>query len=105
MNKVKHYIKQATSERVRSRGLIRAVATEAARIQREETRRNQSRCINRCVRQRIAKDAQVGYINRKPDQADAMAIAHELNFLLTGWIGLSCYVYNQAYSMRISSCV
>ncbi|MDD3038269.1 hypothetical protein [Bacteroides sp.] len=39
MSKVKDYIKQATSERVRSRGLIRKVATEAARIQRIESRR------------------------------------------------------------------
>lgn len=39
MNKVKQYIEQSTSERVGSRGLIRKVATEAARIQRDETRR------------------------------------------------------------------
>ena len=39
MSKVKQYIEQATSERIRSRGLIRKVAIEAARIQREETRR------------------------------------------------------------------
>lgn len=37
MSKAEQYIKQATSERVRSRGLIRQVATEAARIQRDET--------------------------------------------------------------------
>lgn len=39
MSKAKQYIEQATAERVRSRGLIRKVATEAVRIQREETRR------------------------------------------------------------------
>lgn len=39
MSKVKQYIEQATSDRIRSRGLIRKVATEAAQIQREETRR------------------------------------------------------------------
>ena len=39
MSKVKQYIEQATNERIRSRGLIRKVAIEAARIQREETRR------------------------------------------------------------------
>lgn len=33
MSKAEHYINQATTERVRSRGLIRKVATEAARIQ------------------------------------------------------------------------
>ena len=33
MSKVKQYIEQATSERIRSRGLIRKVAIEAARIQ------------------------------------------------------------------------
>lgn len=38
MSKVKQYIEQATNERIRSRGLIRKVAIEAARIQREETR-------------------------------------------------------------------
>lgn len=37
MNKAEQYIKQATTERVRSRGLIRKVATEAAQIQRTET--------------------------------------------------------------------
>lgn len=40
MNKATKYIKNATTERVRSRGLIRSVATEAARLQREETRQN-----------------------------------------------------------------
>lgn len=39
MNRVKQYINQATSERVRSRGLIRKVAIEVAQIQRDETRR------------------------------------------------------------------
>ena len=39
MSKVKQYIEQATNERIRSRGLIRKVAIEAARIQRDETRR------------------------------------------------------------------
>ena len=39
MSKVKQYIEQVTCERIRSRGLIRKVAIEAARIQREETRR------------------------------------------------------------------
>ncbi|MEG2856283.1 hypothetical protein [Bacteroides sp.] len=38
MNKAKQYIQNATAERVRSRGLIKKVATEAARLQREETR-------------------------------------------------------------------
>ena len=37
--KKKKHQKKATSERIRSRGLIRKVAIEAARIQREETRR------------------------------------------------------------------
>lgn len=35
MSKVKQYIEQATNERIRSRGLIRKVAIEAARIQRD----------------------------------------------------------------------
>ena len=39
MSKVKQYIEQATNERIRSRGLIRKVAIEAARIQGDETRR------------------------------------------------------------------
>ena len=39
MSKAKQYIEQATNERIRSRGLIRKVAIEAARIQRDETRR------------------------------------------------------------------
>lgn len=38
MSKAKQYIEQATAERVRSRGLIRKVATEAVQIQREEMR-------------------------------------------------------------------
>ena len=37
MSKVKQYIEQATNERIRSRGLIRKVDIEAARIQRDET--------------------------------------------------------------------
>ena len=37
MSKVKQYIEQATHERIRSRGLIRNI--EAARMQRDETRR------------------------------------------------------------------
>lgn len=40
MNKVEQYINNATAEKVRSRGLIRKVSTEAARIQRNETRRH-----------------------------------------------------------------
>ena len=39
MSKVKQYIEQATHERIRSRGLIRKIAIEAARMQRDETRR------------------------------------------------------------------
>ena len=39
MTTVKQYNEQATYERIRSRGLIRKVAIEAARIQRDETRR------------------------------------------------------------------
>lgn len=39
MSKVKQYIEQVTNERIRSRGLIRKVAIEAARMQRDETRR------------------------------------------------------------------
>ena len=34
MSKVKQYIEQATHERIRSRGLIRKIAIEAARMQR-----------------------------------------------------------------------
>jgi len=37
MNKAKQYIETATSEKVRSRGLIKKVATEAAKIARDET--------------------------------------------------------------------
>lgn len=37
MGKAMQYIVKSTTERVRSRGLIRSVAMEAARIQREET--------------------------------------------------------------------
>lgn len=40
MNKADKYIAIATAEKVRSRCLIKKVATEAARLQREETRRN-----------------------------------------------------------------
>lgn len=40
MSKAEKYIAIATADKVRSRGLIRQVATEAARLQREETRRN-----------------------------------------------------------------
>lgn len=40
MNKAEKYIAIATAEKVRSRGLIKSVATEAARLQREETRLN-----------------------------------------------------------------
>lgn len=40
MNKASRYIDIATTEKVRSRGLIKKIATEAARLQREETRRN-----------------------------------------------------------------
>lgn len=40
MSKASRYIDTATAESARSRGLIKKVATEAARLQREETRRN-----------------------------------------------------------------
>lgn len=39
MSKAEQYIKEATTEKVRSRGLIRMIASEAVRIQRDETRR------------------------------------------------------------------
>ena len=47
MSKVKQYIEQATNERIRSRGLIRKVAIEAARIQRDETRRQADSVFNK----------------------------------------------------------
>ena len=67
MSKVKQYIEQATSERIRSRGLIRKVAIEAARIQ----------------SQRTAKVVRAGYINRRRNRLDATGIAHGLDYLLT----------------------
>ena len=82
MSKVKQYIEQATNERIRSRGLIRKVAIEAARIQ---TKRGGklSKCINKCVRLRTAKVVQAGYINRKHNRLDATGIVHGLDYLLT----------------------
>jgi hypothetical protein len=84
MSKVKQYIEQATNERIRSRGLIRKVAIEAARIQRETKRGGKlSKCINKCVRLRTAKVVQAGYINRKYNRLDATGIVHGLDYLLT----------------------
>ena len=83
MSKVKQYIEQATNERIRSRGLIRKVAIEAARIQRDETRRQAIEVYNKCVRLRTAKAVQAGYINRKHNRPDATGIVHGLDYLLT----------------------
>lgn len=65
MSKVKQYIEQATSERIRSRGLIRKVAIEvykqmcpsknckgcASRIHKQETQ--STRCDGNCARIRL----------------------------------------------------
>lgn len=55
MSKVKQYIEQATNERIRSRGLIRKVAIEAARYRETKRGGKLSKCINKCVRLRTAK--------------------------------------------------
>jgi len=51
MNKAEHYIQQATTERVRSRALIRTVATEAIRYSEKKRQQMQSQYLNRCARQ------------------------------------------------------
>lgn len=56
MSKAKQYIQQATSERVRSRGLIRKVAIEAARIQREETKQQAIEVYKRTCPLKNGKD-------------------------------------------------
>ena len=55
MNKAEHYIQQTTTERVRSRGLIRTVATEAIRIQREETIANAVTVFKQMCPSRVGK--------------------------------------------------
>jgi len=83
MSKVKQYIEQATNERIRSRGLIRKVAIEAARIQRDETRRQAIEVYKQMCRLRTAKVVQAGYTNRKRSRLDATGIVHGLDYLLT----------------------
>ena len=55
MNKAEHYIQQTTTERVRSRGLIRTVAKEAIRIQREETTANAVTVFKQMCPSRVSK--------------------------------------------------
>lgn len=68
MSKAEHYINQATTERVRSRGLIRKVAIEAARIQRTETTANAVEAFKQmCPSQSVRGCASV--IHRKETQS------------------------------------
>ena len=84
MSKVKQYIEQATNERIRSRGLIRKVAIEAARIQRDETRRQAIEVYKQmCPSKNCKGCVQAGYINRKHNRHDATGIVHGLDYLLT----------------------
>ena len=80
MSKVKQYIEQATHERIRSRGLIRKIAIEAARMQRDETRRQAIEVYKQMCPSKVV---QAGYTNRKRSRLDATGIVHGLDYLLT----------------------
>lgn len=68
MNKAENYINQATVERVRSRGLIRKVATEAARIQRDETKANAVEAFKQMCPSRSARGC-ASVIHRQETQS------------------------------------
>lgn len=68
MSKAETYINQATAERVRSRGLIRKVATEAARIQRDETKTNAVEAFKQMCPSRSARGC-ASVIHRQETQS------------------------------------
>lgn len=68
MSKAEIYISQATAERVRSRGLIRKVATEAARIQRDETKANAVEAFKQMCPSRSARGC-ASVIHRQETQS------------------------------------